>query len=144
MTPQELRDRTKTFALDVIRLVRRLPRTEECRIIGRQLLRAGTSVGANYRAACRSKSDPHFIDKLSYVIEEADESGYWIEILVAAKNVSAQSIQTLYEEAEALTRIFVASRETVRRRLRAARIKNHKSQITSHKSQITNRKVTER
>jgi four helix bundle protein len=132
MTPQELRDRTKRFAVDVIRFVRSLPQTEECRIISRQLLRAGTSVGANYRAACRSKSDPHFIDKLGYVIEEADESGYWIEILVETGNVTAQDVEAIYGEAEALTKIFVASRETVRRRLRGKR------KITNHKSQITN------
>jgi four helix bundle protein len=84
MTPQELRKRTKTFAVDIIRFCRTLPRTDESRQASRQLLRAGMSVGANYRSACRRRSDADFIAKLGIVIEEADEAGFWLEILVEA------------------------------------------------------------
>jgi four helix bundle protein len=86
------------------------------------LLRAGTSVGANYRAVCRSRSDPEFIAKMGVAIEEADETAYWIEVLVAAEIVTPLTAgRTLWKEADELTRIFVSSRETVRRRLRSRR-----------------------
>ena len=124
MTPQQLRDRTKRFALDVIRFCRKLPRTDEARVIGRQLLRAGTSVGANYRGVCRARSDPEFIAKLGVVIEEADESAYWLEILVDGEVVHPSPVQrALHQEAEELTRMFVSSRETVRCRLKRQRRK---------------------
>jgi four helix bundle protein len=121
MTPQQLKDRTRRFALDVIRFTRRLPRTDECRLIGRQLFRAGTSVGANYRAACRPRSDFDFVSKLGIVIEEADEAGYWLELLIDAGYVRHSSAEALHDEAEQLTRIFVASRLTARRRLQRQR-----------------------
>jgi four helix bundle protein len=134
MTPEELRRRTKRFALDVIRFNRQLPRTDEARVIGRQLLRAGTAVGANYRSVCRARSDPEFIAKLGVVIEEADETAYWLEILVEAEIVPQRTVANVLREADELTRIFVASRETVRARLRTRRRKqNGKSQVTNHK-----------
>jgi four helix bundle protein len=118
MTPQQLRDRTKRFAVDVIRFCRTLPKTEEARELRRQLLRAGTSVGANYRAVCRARSDPEFISKMGTVIEETDETAYWIEILVAGEIIKPSAAdRALWKEADELTRIFVSSRETVRRRL---------------------------
>jgi len=79
MTPNELKSRTKKFGVSIIRFVRQLPRNEEARVIGRQLLRSGTGVGANYRGVCRCKSDADFISKMGTCIEEADETGYWLE-----------------------------------------------------------------
>jgi four helix bundle protein len=121
MTPDELKNRTKAFALDVIELYRRLPSIEPAAILGKQLVRAGTSVGANYRAVCRPKSDADFISKLGTVIEECDESGFWLELLIDAGCPSTPQTRALLKEADELTRIFVASRETVRRRIRAKR-----------------------
>jgi four helix bundle protein len=77
MNPQQLRERTRRFAIDVIRFHRTLPRSEESGVIGRQLLRAGTGVGAHYRAACRARSDAEFVAKLGTAIEETDETGFW-------------------------------------------------------------------
>jgi four helix bundle protein len=84
MTPKQLRARTKRFAIEVVRFCVTLKTNDVERTIGRQLLRAGTSVGANYRAVCRARSDREFIAKLGLAIEEADESSYWLEILVEA------------------------------------------------------------
>ena len=84
MTPQHLRNRTKTFAIDIIRLTRRMRKTDEGRAISRQLLRAGTGVGANYRAVCRARSDAEFVAKLGTVIEECDETAFWLELLADA------------------------------------------------------------
>src|SRR5205814_4063146 len=85
--PEQLRDRTKRFALRVIRLFRALPKTDEARVIGRQMLRSGTSVGANYRAVCRARSRKEFISKISVVVEEADEAVFWFELLIEAQIV---------------------------------------------------------
>ena len=82
MTKDELKRRTRRFALDVIRLVDSLPRSKTTEVIGRQLLRSATSVGANYRAACRARSSADFVSKMGIVEEEADESMYWMELLV--------------------------------------------------------------
>jgi four helix bundle protein len=136
MTPQQLQARTRRFSVDVIRFFRKLPRTEEARVIGRQLLRAATSVGANYRAVCRGKSDPDFIFKLGVCIEEADETAYWFEILVDAAIVPQHMVANLHREAGELTRILVASRRTVQARLRKARAEreaNRKSEIKNQK-----------
>src|SRR5215472_7504557 len=84
MQERDLQIRTKRFALQIIQFCERLPNDETSKILKRQLLRAGTSVGANYRAACRAKSKPSFISKMGDVLEESDESGYWIELLVDA------------------------------------------------------------
>ena len=80
MPPQQLRARTRTFAADVVRLCRTLPRSDEGRVFSRQLLRAGMSVGANYRAVCRPRSDADFVAKLGTVIEECDEAAFWLEL----------------------------------------------------------------
>ena len=119
MTPQELRRRTKAFALDVIRFYRTLPTTEEARVIGRQLLRSGTAVGAHYRAACRRRSDADFVNKLATTLEEADESGYWLELLIEGRIVGLSQAERLAGEAEELTRIFSASYETARSNFQA-------------------------
>jgi four helix bundle protein len=92
-----------------------LPKNNEAQVISKQLLRAGTSVGANYRAACRSRSRAEFIAKLGIVIEEADETMYWVELVSELKLLKPELIASLYQEAEELTRICVAARQTTRR-----------------------------
>ncbi len=110
--PFELQSRTRKFAVQVIRFLRTLARNNETRVIGTQLLRCSTSVGANYRATCMARSRADFISKLGIVCEEADESGYWLELLVEAGHVKAERVQGLIKEANELTAIFVASRKT--------------------------------
>ena len=127
MTPQELRHRTKIFAIDVIRFCRSLPKTDEARVISWQLLRCGPAVGANYRAVCRCRSDKDFIAKLGVVIEEADETAFWLEVLVEAAIVKPAATKILYKEADELVRIFVSSRETARSN---RRLKRRKGQTT--------------
>jgi len=102
------------FALRVIRLVESLPKTRTATVIGNQLLDCATSVGANYRAACRGRSKADFISKLGIVEEEADESAYWLEMLVAAKVVKPNAVAELLEEAHELTAIIAASRKTAK------------------------------
>ena len=114
MTPDELKKRTKQFGLRVIQLVESLPKTKTATAIGNQLLRSGTSVGANYRAACRGRSKAEFIAKLGIVEEEADESAYWLEMLVEAKVLKADSVAGLLAEADELTAIMATSRKTAR------------------------------
>jgi four helix bundle protein len=109
---QNLQGRTKKFALDVIRLCIRLPQKQKFWIIQRQLMRSATSVGANYRSACRAKSKPDFIAKLSIVEEEADESVYWLELLEMSQD---KELQRLKDEANQLVAIVVASKKTARR-----------------------------
>jgi four helix bundle protein len=119
MAPSELRARTKAFAIHVVHLCRSFPRTDEGQIVRWQLLRAGTSVGANYRAACRPRSDADFVSKLGTVIEECDETAFWVELAVEIELASPVTVVKLLKEADELTRIFVASRETIRQRVRA-------------------------
>ena len=113
---EQLRDRTKTFALRIIRLFRSLPRSGEAQVIGKQLLRSGTSVGANYRAACRSRSRAEFVARLGIVVEEADETCYWLELLIEAAIVKAEKLDDLLKEARELTAIFTASTTTIRQK----------------------------
>ncbi|MEK7996656.1 MAG: four helix bundle protein [Planctomycetota bacterium] len=115
MTPDEMKKRTKQFGLRVIRLVESLPNTKTATTIGCQLLRCGTSVGANYRAACRGRSKAEFIAKLGTVEEEADESAYWLEMLVEAKIIKTNSVAGLHAEADELTAIMAKSRQTAKR-----------------------------
>ena len=115
MKHQNLQIRTKQFALQVIKFCEGLPRDETSRILTRQLLRSGTSVGANYRAACFAKSKPAFISKLGDVLEEADESGYWVELLVDAGKTEQQTAALLLKEARELVAIVVASINTAKR-----------------------------
>jgi four helix bundle protein len=113
-SPDQLRDRAKAFAKRIIRLFRSLPTKPEAQVIGRQLLRAGMSVGANYRAACRGRSRPDFISKLGITVEEADETIYWLELLVENGIVPEGKLEGLLREAHELTAIFTASLETSR------------------------------
>jgi four helix bundle protein len=110
----ELKARTKRFALDVIGAVETLPSGATARTIGNQLLRAGMSVGANYRAACRGKSKPDFISKLGIALEEADECLYWMELLGEAKILPVEKLEGLRREANELVAIFHASIKTAR------------------------------
>ena len=114
---EALKRRTKQFALRVIRLTESLPKGRTAEVIGRQLLRSGTSVGANYRAACRAKSTADFISKMGTVEEEADESLYWMELLVEAGTVKAEQLEALMKEADELLAITVASINTAKRRI---------------------------
>lgn len=116
MTPEYLKKRTKQFGLRVIQLVEALPRTKTADVVGRQLLRCATSLGANYRAACRGRSKADFIAKLGTVEEEADESIYWLEMLVEAKVVEQKLVTELLAEANELTAIIAASRKTAKSR----------------------------
>jgi four helix bundle protein len=109
MTDDLLRERTKAFALRVITLASSLPSTPPGRVIGNQILRSGTSVGANYRAATRAKSTADFISKMATVEEEADESMYWMELSVEAGLMSQVKISDLYREADELLAIVVSS-----------------------------------
>jgi four helix bundle protein len=114
MNNENLKRRTKRFALEIIKLTENLPKDQTSRVLGAQLLRSGTSVGANYRAVCRAKSTADFISKFGTVEEEADESGYWLELLVDAGKLSSEPAAALMEEANELTAIAVASIKTAR------------------------------
>jgi len=111
---QELRDRTKAYALRVIRLFRSLPRSIEAQVMGKQLLRSGTSVAANYRAACRARSRAEFLSKLCIVLEEADESILWIELLAESGTLKKDKVEELLDESRQLTAIFTAATSTMR------------------------------
>jgi len=114
MKNDNLKQRTKAFALQVIRMSDELPNTRAADVVGRQLLRSATSVAANYRAACRGRSKADFIAKLGIVEEEADESCFWLEIIEDAKMLSSSQLKTLRTEANELTAIMVSSIRTAR------------------------------
>lgn len=114
MDQDEMRRRTKEFARRIIALCRQLPNTREGRLIGDQIFRSGTSVGANYRAACRARSKADFIAKLGIVLEEADECLYWSEILLEEKVARDDLVVPLMKEANELIAIFVASLNTAK------------------------------
>ncbi|HLW34427.1 MAG TPA: four helix bundle protein [Chthoniobacterales bacterium] len=112
MNKAELIARTKGFSLRILKLVDQLPRTTSGRAIGSQLVRSGTSVGANYRAACRSRSRAEFAAKLGIVAEEADETIYWLELILDGNVLPELKIGDLLREADELTAIFTAGRRT--------------------------------
>jgi four helix bundle protein len=116
-----MRQRTKAFGLRVIRLVESLPKQSTAQTLGKQLLRSGTSVGANYRSACRSRSRREFIAKLGIVEEECDESIFWMELIVESGFVQESLMRNLIAEAREILAIVVASIRTTRRRERQAR-----------------------
>jgi four helix bundle protein len=115
MNSEELKNRTKEFALAVLTFVESLPQSKSVDIISKQLSRAATSVGANYRAACKGRSKADFISKITIVEEEADETQYWLELLINLKIGDRQSVAKLLEEAKELTAIFTASGRTAKR-----------------------------
>lgn len=113
----DLIQRTQEFALRVTRVFTALPKDPVSQVMGKQLLRAGTSVGANYRSACRGKSPKDFIAKMAIVEEEADESAYWMELMIKAGVAPSDNLAPLLREAHELTAIAVASKKTARARL---------------------------
>lgn len=113
MSKAELLTRTKAFALRILKLVDHLPRTTSGRAIGNQLVRSGTSVGANYRAGCRARSRAEFAAKLGTVLEEADESLYWLELISEGKLIAESKLSLLLKEAAELTAILAAGRKSV-------------------------------
>jgi four helix bundle protein len=115
-SPEELRQRTKQFALRVIKLFRALPKTEEARVLGKQVLRSGTAVAANYRSACKARSRADFVSKIGITVEEADETAFWLESLIDASIVKRARLDNLLAEASELVRIFAASRTTAKSR----------------------------
>ena len=112
--PEELRNRSNRFALLVIRLCRQMPKIEEARIMSRQLLRSATSVAANYRAVCRARSKAEFVAKIGIVVEEADETVFWLELVRETGNVSTGKSAEALREANELLAIFGASQRTAR------------------------------
>lgn len=114
MTPNDMKARTKLFALHIIALVGKLPRTYTAEVLGRQVTRSATSVGANYRAACRARSANDFIAKLKIVEEEADETAYWLELLHESGIVPKDAVTDLLLEGNEIVAIVVASIKTKR------------------------------
>ena len=113
-TTEQLRQRTKALAVRVVRLFRSLPESRDAQVIGTQLLRCGTSVGANYRAVCRARSKADFISKIGIVLEEADETVFWLELLVETGVMPENRLKELLQEARELTAIFTATQRTSR------------------------------
>ena len=112
--PEELRNRTKTFAIRIVRVYKSLPHGVDAQVLGKQLLRCGTSVAANYRAACRARSRAEWIAKIGIVVEEADETVFWLEMLTECGIVPAARLKELLDEAGELTALFTASQKTAR------------------------------
>jgi four helix bundle protein len=114
VNPEEMKNRTKEFAKRIIHLCRKMPRNEEARLIRAQIFRAGTAVGANYRSVCRARSKADFISKMGIVLEEADESMYWMELIVETEIMPVNLLRPLMDEANQLVSIFVASLNTAK------------------------------
>jgi four helix bundle protein len=125
MTEPELLQRTKQFALRIFKLVGALPQTIQGRAVAAQLIRSGTSVAANYRAACRARSKPEFVAKLGVVEEEADESAFWLELIIETNLLGAAKVKLLLTEAGEIVAIMASSKK-----------KAAKSQIANRKSAI--------
>lgn len=120
MDKEDLKNRTKQYSLRIIKLVRSLSCTPEGKVIGNQLLRSGTSVGANYRAVCRARSMADFISKLGVVVEEADESAFWLEVIIESGLIKKELIEPLLRETNEIVSIMVVSLKSS---------KNNKSKI---------------
>ncbi len=133
MNADDLKKRTKLFALRILKLVAALPNTVAGRAIGGQLVRAGTSVGANYRAACRGRSKAEFIAKLGIAEEEADESGYWMEVIIEGELLKEKQVQPLLDEANELTKIFAQSRISASARATQGEKRNGRSKVFSNR-----------
>ncbi|MDQ6652158.1 MAG: four helix bundle protein [Acidobacteriota bacterium] len=129
MNPEDLKARTRAFGLRIMRLAESLPDTPTARVIRNQILRCGPSVGANYRAACRAKSKPDFVSKMGTVEEEADETIYWMELLIDAEIVKRPRIVDLLDEADQILSIVISSIKTAK-----GLPANPQSAIRNHKS----------
>jgi four helix bundle protein len=134
VTPDELKMRTKQFALRVLKLVDALPNSKSGRIISGQLGRAGTSVGANYRAACRARSKKEFVAKIGIVEEEADECEYWLELTIESNVLREAKVRPLHQEAFELRRIMAASAKSARAALARQTRLNRQSAIGNRQS----------
>ena len=126
MDADDLKKRTKTFALRILKLVAALPDTVQGRTVAGQLVRVGTSVGSNYRAACRARSQAEFVAKIGVVLEEADESAFWLELVIEGELLKEKSVRPLLDEASVLVRIMARSRITASSRLRIQKSKKKK------------------
>ncbi|MDD5528152.1 MAG: four helix bundle protein [Patescibacteria group bacterium] len=118
MFKEEFKDRTKKFSLRIIKLIEALPKTKTGEIVGKQLLRCGTSVAANYRAACRGKSDLDFLSKMGIVEEEADESIFWLEIIIDSGLMREELVFPLLQEGNEILAIVISSKITFKKRLK--------------------------
>lgn len=116
--PEDLRERTKRFALRVVRMYSALPKTTEAQVIGKQVLRSGTSIGANYREAYRARSDAEFVAKIGDCLKELEETLYWLELLTESAIIAASRVEQLIDEANQLIAIFTTIAKRVRSRLR--------------------------
>ena len=117
MDERELKRRTKVFALTIMKMIDDLPKTAAGRAIGNQLIRSATSIGANYRAACRGRSRKEFACKIGIAEEEADESAYWLELIAEGGLLAKPLVRPVWKEADELLRIMIASRKSARRGL---------------------------
>ena len=122
MTTNELELRTKNFSLLVIDLVEKLPNSISIRAVANQIVRSGTSVGANYRAVCRARSDREFVAKMNIVLEEADETMFWLELIIDRKWFNENEVLNLLDEGNQLSAIFVSSLKTVNARISNSKI----------------------
>ena len=132
----ELKQRTQKFAIDVIKFVDKLPVSRSINVLSNQLLRCSSSVGANYRSACRGKSTADFINKIIIVEEEADEAIYWLELMEGTDLIDPKNISPLKKEANELTAIFTAIGKTAKSNQQSQIINKNKSQIQHPKSEI--------
>jgi four helix bundle protein len=114
MDSRELKDRTKRFAVRIVKLFQSLPSRPDAQILGKQVLRSGTSVAANYRAACRGRSRAEFVARIGVVVEEADETLFWLELIGEAGIVPEQRLVEIKKEADELTALFTATKRTIR------------------------------
>ena len=117
MTTNELKLRAKNFSLTIIDLVEKLPNSISVRVVANQIVKSGTSVGANYRAVCRARSDREFVSKMNIVLEEADETLFWIEIIMDKQWINKPELEVIWKEGNELTAIFVSSLKTVNDRI---------------------------
>jgi four helix bundle protein len=137
MDSEELKRRTKKFALDIINMVNELPNTPVAKVIGNQFTRAATSVGANYRSACRARSKADFVSKITIVEEEADESCYWLELLYESNLLKQDLFKILHKEGCELTAIFTSAGKTSKQSLQNQKLSSKKI----IKSQMLNPKL---
>jgi four helix bundle protein len=117
MNANQLKNRTKVFSISILELVEKLPNTISGRAVANQIVRSGTSVGANYRAVCRARSDREFIAKMSIVIEESDETMFWLEIIIEKQWIDKSEVEVVWKEGNELTAIFVSSMKTIKDRM---------------------------
>jgi len=136
MTEKQFKDRTKKIGLEVIQLVESLPKNSSARILGQQLLRSATSVGANYRSACRGRSAAEILSRMAIVEDEGDESLYWMEMLLEAGMAQPEKVEPIYREMNEIVAMTVASIKTLRARASQSKIQNPKSKMEKSKMEM--------